>query len=192
MSRSTLPVLALVCFLALASPAFAQVPDEEIAAAAATEDALLAEEEARLAAEEGLLEEAPVRDLNAPNPAPAHPELRPVLEQFGGREGLDAIMDTFMAGMLADEILRPFFQNADKGRIKSQLAEQFCVILGGDCSYSGRDMKTSHAGLGIDRSYFNRLIEVLQDAMDQHRVPFTAQNQLLAKLAPMHREIVEH
>jgi len=31
---------------------------------------------------------------------------------------------------------------------------------------------------------------VLQVAMDQHKVPFRAQNQLLARLAPMHREIV--
>jgi hemoglobin len=31
---------------------------------------------------------------------------------------------------------------------------------------------------------------VLQVAMDQHDVPFSAQNKLLAKLAPMHREVV--
>ena len=132
-----------------------------------------------------------MRDPNAPDPAPAHPELRPVLEQFGGREGLDAIMETFMAGMLADDTLRPFFENADQARVKRQLAEQFCVILGGDCTYSGRDMKSSHAGLNINRAHFNRLVEVLQDAMNQHDVPFGAQNQLLAKLAPMHREVVE-
>ena len=71
-----------------------------------------------------------------------------------------------------------------------QLVEQFCVILGGDCTYSGRDMRSSHAGLGIDRADFNRLVEVLQVAMDQHGVPFRAQNKLLAKLAPMHREVV--
>ena len=51
-------------------------------------------------------------------------------------------------------------------------------------------MKSSHAGLGIDRADFNRLVEVLQVAMNQHKVPFRAQNKLLAKLAPMHREIV--
>ena len=85
---------------------------------------------------------------------------------------------------------RPFFENSDQERIKLQLVEQFCVILGGDCSYSGRDMKTSHAGLGIDRADFNRLVEVLQVAMNEHKVPFRAQNKLLAKLAPMHREVV--
>ncbi len=177
---------ALALGLALAgaaTPAHAQTTDE--AAALAAEEALLAEEEARLAAEE-----AAASDPTAPNPAPAHPELRPVLDQFGGRPGLDALMETFVAGLLADDTMRPFFENIDQARLKVQLAEQFCVILGGDCTYSGRDMRSSHAGLAINRAHFNRLVEVLQDAMDQHEVPFAAQNRLLAKLAPMHREVV--
>lgn len=190
MNRFAPIALGFSLALALALPVAAQSPEEE--AALAAEEALIAEEEARLAAEEAALaDEPPMRDPSAPDPAPAHPELRPVLEQFGGRAGLDAIMETFMAGMLADATLRPFFVNADQARVKRQLAEQFCVILGGDCTYSGRDMKSSHAGLDINRAHFNRLVEVLQDAMNQHGVPFRAQNQLLAKLAPMHREVVE-
>lgn len=187
MTRTHLTALTLALGLALAPAAFAQqqTPQDPAAAAIAEEEARLAEEEARLAAQEGV-----ANDPSAPNPAPAHPELRPVLEQFGGRAGLDALMETFMAGMLADPILQPFFVNSDQERVKRQLAEQFCVILGGDCRYSGRDMKSSHAGLDINRNHFNRLVEVLQDAMDQHDVPFTAQNKLLAKLAPMHREVV--
>lgn len=183
----TTKILAVACLLALAAPAWAQD-------AASEEEAAMLAEEARLEAEEAALadaEAAATRDPSVPDPAPAHPELRPVLEAFGGREGLDRLMDVFMAGLLADERMGPFFANADQERVKRQLAEQFCVILGGDCVYSGRDMKSSHAGLGIDRADFNRLVEVLQVAMDKQGVPFRAQNQLLAKLAPMHREVVE-
>jgi hemoglobin len=176
--RSTF-LLALV----LALPAQAQ--DTPISA----EEQAVLDEEARLEAEEAAAA-VPALDPTAPNPAPAHPELRPVLEQFGGEAGLTKLMDTFMAGLLADEKMGPFFANSDQARVKRQLVEQFCVILGGDCTYTGRDMKSSHAGLGIDRADFNRLVEVLQVAMDQHDVPFSAQNKLLAKLAPMHREVV--
>ena len=63
------------------------------------------------------------------------------------------------------------------------------AILGGGCAYTGRDMKSAHAGLGIARSQFNALVEDLQVAMDKRGIPFRAQNQLLAKLAPMHREV---
>lgn len=172
--------------LALALPATAQ--DAAGAAMTDEERAILAEE-ARLEAEEADTG-APARDPGAPDPAPVHPELRPVFDQFGGEAGLTALMETFMAGLLADEQMGPFFANADQARVKRQLVEQFCAILGGGCTYTGRDMKSSHAGLGIDRADFNRLVEVLQVAMDQHDIPFRAQNRLLAKLAPMHREVV--
>jgi hemoglobin len=126
----------------------------------------------------------------AADPAPAHPELRGVLEQFGGEPGLVALMDEFMAIMLDNPELAPFFEFSDQAKVKRQLAEQFCVILGGGCTYTGRDMVESHQGLAITRGNFNALVEDLQTAMNRRGIPFRAQNQLLGKLAPMHREII--
>lgn len=131
-----------------------------------------------------------VMDPTAPNPAPVHPELVGVFEDFGGMSGMTALMDDFMAIMLDDPRLRPFFENTDQARIKRQLAEQFCAILGGGCAYSGRDMRETHAGFAIDRADFNALVEDLQIAMDRRGIPFRAQNRLLAILAPMHREVI--
>jgi len=182
---NSLTRIAFALLIAASAPAFAQQP-----AVSAEEQAIL-DEEARLDAEEAALDaSANASDPTAPNPAPAFPELRPVLDDFGGEAGLAALMETFMAGLLADPRTQPFFANADQVRVKRQLTEQFCVILGGDCTYSGRDMRSSHKGQDIDRGHFNALVEVLQVAMDKHGVPFRAQNKLLAKLAPMHREIV--
>lgn len=131
-----------------------------------------------------------VREPGVPDPAPAHPELKGVLADFGGMPGLTALMEDFMVIMLKDPRTKPFFENSDQARIKKQLAEQFCVILGGDCAYSGRDMKASHAALGIDHADFNALVEDLQIAMNKRGIPFRSQNKLLAVLAPMHREVI--
>ncbi|MBK9657904.1 MAG: group 1 truncated hemoglobin [Rhodanobacteraceae bacterium] len=125
-----------------------------------------------------------------PNPAPAHPELRPVLDEFGGHEGLKALMDDFMVILLDDPRMRPFFEQVDQQRVKDKLAEQFCVILGGDCSYTGMDMVEAHAGMEVRHADFNILVEDLQIAMDGRDIPTRAQNKLLAKLAPMHREVI--
>lgn len=124
------------------------------------------------------------------DPAPANPDLRPVLEDFGGEPGLTSLMDTFMEIMLENPQLRPFFVNVNQDRVKRQLVEQFCVILGGDCTYTGRNMLDSHARLDIDRADFNALVEDLQIAMNRQGIPFRSQNKLLAELAPMHREII--
>ena len=192
-ARNIIKPLSFAVLLALSTAAVAQE-----AAVSAEEQAVL-DEEARLEAEEAAATGIPglapgrletPRDPTAADPAPAHPELRPVLAEFGGEAGLTALMDTFMAGLLENPRTGPAFAQADKTRVKRQLVEQFCVILGGDCIYTGRDMKSSHASLGIDRADFNALVEELQEAMDQHDVPFRAQNRLLAKLAPMHREVV--
>ena len=202
-SKKMCSLVALAALLiALAPGAMAQqapTPTSEAAAseAAATEAALtaatddlgldIAEADAAPPAEASAA--AAERDPSAADPAPADPSLLPVYKEFGEIAGLTALMDDFMVILLADERTRPFFKDADQPKIKKLLAEQFCVILGGPCAYSGRDMKSSHKGLDIGRGHFNALVEDLQIAMDKRGIPFRAQNKLLAKLAPMHREI---
>lgn len=51
-------------------------------------------------------------------------------------------------------------------------------------------MKEAHADLDITKGDFNALGDVLQVSMDAKGIPFGAQNRLLARLAPMHREVV--
>ena len=110
-------------------------------------------------------------------------------QAFGGKEGLIKIMDDFMIGLVADPRTTKFFNNEKQTFIKAMLVEQMCELMNGGCKYPGRDMKTSHANMKVNREAFNALVEQFQFAMDKHNVPFSAQNKLLAKLAPMYREI---
>jgi hemoglobin len=124
------------------------------------------------------------------NPAPRDPSLKPVFEDFGGKAGLVSLMDDFMVNLVADPRTKPYFENADQAHIKAELVDQFCVILDGPCTYTGKDMAKAHRNLGIKREGFYALVEDLQQAMNKHNIPFRSQNKLLAKLAPMHREVV--
>jgi hemoglobin len=63
-------------------------------------------------------------------------------------------------------------------------------VSGGPCRRSGPDMKKAHDGMDVTRGDFNALVEVLQDTMDAQGIRFRDQNRLLARLAPMHREII--
>lgn len=124
------------------------------------------------------------------NPAPADPALLPVYHDFGDKPGIVALVDDFMIYLVDDARTRPFFADADQRHIKDELVDQFCVILGGPCAYTGKSMKESHKKLAIDEAQFNALVEDLQKAMDKHNIPFRSQNKLLEKLAPMHREVI--
>lgn len=112
-------------------------------------------------------------------------------EVFGEKAGLVKITDDFVADLLADPRTSPYFDGVSIRRLKEKLVEQFCVLTGGPCDYTGRTMKRSHEGLNINRAAFNALVEDLQKAMDKNGVPFRSQNKLLAKLAPMYRDIEE-
>ena len=119
--------------------------------------------------------------------APADPAL---FRTFGEKPGLVKLMDDFMLRLEADPRTGPHFKDTNKKRIKEQLVDQFCQVTGGPCVYQGEAMKASHAGLDIGKRDFNALVEVLQQAMDAQGIAFSAQNQLLAQLAHMHRDII--
>ena len=85
----------------------------------------------------------------------------------------------------------PFFEHADQARIKDLLVKQFCVVLHGPCTYDGRTMAEAHRGLNIREGNFYALVEELQIAMNKRGIPFSAQNRLVAALAPMHRDIID-
>lgn len=122
--------------------------------------------------------------------APRDPALKPVFAEFGGKQGLVSLMNDFMDNLVADPRTRPYFENADREHIKAELVDQFCVILDGPCTYTGKSMAKAHRNLGINRAGFNALVEDLQKAMNKHDIPFRAQNKLLAKLAPMHSAVI--
>ena len=111
-------------------------------------------------------------------------------DTFGGKPGLVKLMDDFMVRLLADPRTGPHFKPANQQRVKDQLVDQFCVVMRGPCVYRGADMQSSHANLDITKSDFNSLVEVLQQAMDAQGIAFGAQNQMLAALAPMHRDVI--
>lgn len=110
---------------------------------------------------------------------------------LGGQAGIKAIVERLVELSKADPRIEAIFQNQDMVRLRRTLFEQICFIANAGCSYTGRDMKAAHKGLGITRADMNALVENLQRAMREQRVPFAAQNRLLAKLAPMERDIQE-
>ncbi len=110
---------------------------------------------------------------------------------FGGREGIQRIAERTVEISEADQRIAEIFVAHDMVRLKRTLGEQFCYLLNAGCSYSGRDMRSAHDGMGVTRADLNALVENLQQAMREADVPFAAQNKLLAKLAPMSGDVVE-
>ena len=113
-----------------------------------------------------------------------------LLKEFHGAAGVGRVVDEMLDGVTKDPRTAEIFKATDMDRLHRTLKEQLVYLLGGRADYSGRDMKTSHKEQGLQETDFNILVEYLQTAMDHEKIPFRAQNRLLAKLAPMERDVV--
>jgi len=111
-------------------------------------------------------------------------------DDLGQEAGISHIVDETVQQILIDGRIKDGFKETNMKRLASLLKEQFCVLADGPCKYSGDDMKIVHEKLGITSAQFNALAEDLQLAMEKCAVPFTVQNKLIARLAPMKRDIV--
>jgi hemoglobin len=111
-------------------------------------------------------------------------------QRLGGYNAIQAVVDEAIKNIAADRRINRFFKGANIARLRRQLADQICAASGGPCVYTGRDMKSAHAGMGIQSSHFNALVQDLGKALNKFRVPGREQRELVALLAPTKKDIV--
>lgn len=110
-------------------------------------------------------------------------------EDFGGKAGITALIDTFVGNVAADRRINFYFAHANIPALKAALVDQVCHLEGGPCAFD-MNMKAVHQGMNITENAFNALAEDMIRAMDKEQIPIAAQNNLLAKLAAMGPEII--
>jgi hemoglobin len=111
-------------------------------------------------------------------------------QRLGGYDAIPAVVDEAIKNIAADRRINRFFKGANIQRLRRQLADQICAASGGPCVYTGRDMKSAHAGMGIKSSHFDALVQDLGKALNKFRVPAREQRELVALLAPTKKDIV--
>ena len=70
----------------------------------------------------------------------AHAPPRTLYQQFGERPGIEALVEEFLARLLEDPRVNQHFADTDLVNLNDRLVEQFCVEVGGPCTYGGRSM----------------------------------------------------
>jgi len=110
---------------------------------------------------------------------------------LGGQSGVSAVVEAFLFRLADDTRINHHFAETNVVRFRDKLVELLCQLAGGPCRYSGDSMKLTHAGMGIDHADFNAVVENLIEAMSGLGVATGVQNRLLARLAPLHADIIE-
>jgi hemoglobin len=112
-------------------------------------------------------------------------------ERLGGLDAINAVVDAFVGRCAADGRINGKFARTDIPRLKANLVDQVCAASGGPCTYSGRDMRTTHDGMAVTAGEFDALVGDLVATLDQFGVGETEKAELLGALAPMRGDIVE-
>ncbi|HEV8632469.1 MAG TPA: group 1 truncated hemoglobin [Thermoanaerobaculia bacterium] len=115
-------------------------------------------------------------------------------KRLGGYDALAAVTDDFIGHMAADPSLGKFFAGHSKeslGRIRQLVVDQLCAATGGPCVYIGRDMKSSHQGMGISEENWKAAAGYLVATLDKFKVPEKEKGEVLALVTTLHDDIVE-
>jgi len=125
---------------------------------------------------------------------PSRAQEKSLYQRIGGYDALAAVVDDFVGRLVTDKQFERFFvghSDDSKKRIRQHILDQFCAATGGPCLYLGRDMKTSHAGLGITSAEWDAAAKHLIASLDKFKVPEKEKGEVLAFVGSLKKDIVE-
>jgi hemoglobin len=116
--------------------------------------------------------------------------MQTLYERLGGVDALRAVTEEFEARAGKDPRISQKFARTDLGRLTKEFVDQLCEATGGPCSYTGRNMKETHANMGVTNGEFDAFMEVLGGVLDDFKVPKADQQELASLITPFRGEIV--
>ena len=123
-----------------------------------------------------------------------HSSIRSLYDRLGGYNAVAALADELLPRLTGDALLGRFWahRGADGVRREKQLLINFlCASAGGPLYYTGRDMMTTHRGMGITPADWEAFMGHVRATLDFHQVGKEEQCDVLAFLESTRREIVE-
>ncbi|HEV8680440.1 MAG TPA: group 1 truncated hemoglobin [Stellaceae bacterium] len=115
-------------------------------------------------------------------------------KRLGGYDAIAAVADDLLPRLMGDAQLGRFWQNRaeDSLRREKQLLIDFlCSASGGPLFYTGRDMTTSHRGMGISESDWETFLKHLDATLDAFALPATERAEVEAFVYSTKPDIVE-
>lgn len=118
-------------------------------------------------------------------------ETKSLYDRLGGVDAIKAVVKDFVEERVAkDNRINARFMNTDIPKLEGLLTDQICAATGGPCTYTGRSMKETHAGMHITEAEFTALVEDLEASLEKFNVGKAEQDELIGALAKMHDDIV--
>lgn len=124
----------------------------------------------------------------------AQAQQKSLYQRLGGYDAIAAVSDEFIKRLATDEQEKRFFigfSDDSKARIRQHIVDFICKAAGGPCLYTGRDMKTAHAGSGVTKADWDRTLKIFGEVLDKFQVPDQERKDIAAAIGPLEKDIVE-
>ena len=118
-------------------------------------------------------------------------QTKSLYDRLGGIDAINAVTESWVARVGGDDRANGKFVRTDILRLMKHVADQLCEVTGGPCTYTGRSMRETHAGMGTTAGEFDVVMGHLRATLDELNVPKTEQDGLAGLLMPMRDDIVE-
>ena len=112
-------------------------------------------------------------------------------DRLGGGDAINALTESWVARVGADDRANGKFVRTDIERLMKEVVDQLCEATGGPCTYTGRSMLETHAGMKVTAGEFDVVMQHLDATLDELNVPKTERDELVSLLRPMRNDIVE-
>ena len=142
----------------------------------------------------GALSAQTLKNSSTPSPIAVVQDKKSLYARLGGYDAIALVVDDFITRLATDKRFEKFFtgfSDDSKKRLRQHILDQFCAAAGGPCVYTGREMRTSHKGLGITEADWDAAAKHLVAALDKYKVPEAEKNDLLAFVVTQKKDIVE-
>ena len=119
---------------------------------------------------------------------------RSLYERLGGYDAIATATDDLLGRLLGDPDLAVYFKGKSRDSLRKdrQLIVDFLVeAAGGPAYYCGRDMKTSHAGLGISDREWEIFMRHTRAMLAHLAVPQGESQEVLGFLESLKTEVVQ-
>jgi hemoglobin len=120
--------------------------------------------------------------------------VKTLYERLGNYNAISAVVDAIMRRMGEDARLSKYFighgENSRK-RLRQLQVDMICEATGGPCFYTGRDMKTTHRGLGINGEEWQVMISHILAVLETFKVPEAEQKEIMKIISNLKIDIVE-
>ena len=137
---------------------------------------------------------AAVLALTLASPVPAQQPAPTLYKRLGGYDAMAAVTDDFLRRLTSDPGFARLFSGHSTDslkKIRQLIVDQLCAATGGPCVYIGRDMKSTHAGLGITEKDWDTTVRHLTATLDELNVPAKEKTEVLTAISGLKKDIVE-